>query len=216
MHDYWSKNMAKSSLYWVFALFLVVACQVEQKGLPILGPKTLVQKAIDGYKIGDTIYHQIPYFALINQEADTVGSDFLEGKPYIANFFFVNCPNICPAMTSNLWKIKQNLPDDFQMVSFTVNPEKDSPEVLKNYASKFNIDTKSWTFFTGDKTEIYELAAEGYFMHAQMDSLAPGGFLHSSQLILIDQKSRIRGLYDGLNPEDLEKLTLDAKKLHTK
>ncbi|MGB0881457.1 MAG: SCO family protein, partial [Vicingaceae bacterium] len=138
--------------------------------------------------------------------------DDLLGSIYIADFFFVTCPTICPKMTSNMGYIQKKFADkkDLKFISITVNPEHDSVEVLKEYAQKVHADTKSWSFLTGDKDKIYDLAFNGFFVNAQKDEIAPGGFLHSQLLVLIDRKGRIRGYFDGTVYSEMKKDLTDA------
>lgn len=95
---------------------------------------------------------------------------------------------------------------DFKLLSITVNPEHDTPEVLKEYAQKVHAMEDKWTFLSGDKDKIYDVAFNGYFVSAQKDSIAPGGFLHSANIILIDGKGRIRGYFDGTSASETNDL----------
>ncbi len=164
--------------------------------LSYIGPKEAVQNADGTY---DTLYHQIPYFEFTNQDGKKVTRDDLLGSVYIADFFFVTCPTICPKMTTNMKYIQDNFNDreGLRFISITVNPEHDTVEVLKNYAEMVHADTKNWDFLTGNKEAIYDVALNGFFVSAQKDEVAPGGFLHSQYLILIDKKGHIRGIFDG-------------------
>ena len=166
------------------------------KKLPIIGPKQAVLNSEGKY---DTVYHQIPYFEFTNQDGEKVTRDDLLGSVYIADFFFVNCPTICPKMATNMGYVQNKFENikDLRFISITVNPEEDSVTVLKNYAEKVHANTDTWDFLTGKKEEIYDVALNGFFVSAQKDEVAPGGFLHSQYFILIDKKGRIRGLFDG-------------------
>lgn len=164
--------------------------------LPKIGPKEAVQNADGSY---DTIYHKIPYFEFTNQDGKKVTRDDLLGSVYIADFFFVTCPTICPKMTTNMAYVQDKFKDrkDLRFISITVNPEHDTVEVLKEYAEMVHADTKSWDFLTGKKEDIYDVALNGFFVSAQKDEVAPGGFLHSQYFILVDKDGHIRGLFDG-------------------
>ena len=164
--------------------------------LPYIGPKEAVQNAEGSY---DTLYHKIPHFELTNQDGETITNDDLKGSVYVADFFFVTCPTICPKMTTNMKYIQDNFSDrkDLRFVSITVNPEHDTVEVLREYADMVHANTESWDFLTGSKEDIYDVALNGFFVSAQKDEVAPGGFLHSQYLILIDKEGHIRGLFDG-------------------
>jgi|TARA_B100001093_G_scaffold519883_1_gene611144 protein SCO1/2 len=173
--------------------------------------------------------HKIDEFSLINQNNQIVNSDSLNGNIYVANFFFTNCPNICPVMTKNISYLQSNLKvyPNIKFVSYTVDPVNDTPERFLEYIEEMrmkniNIDLKNWDFLTGEKNDIYKLAMS-YFANAKEDSIAPGGFLHSEYFILIDKEGRIRsgkdkfentiGAYDGTNEIHMKNLIDDVKVL---
>jgi len=173
--------------------------------------------------------HKIDDFSLINQNNQIVNNDSLSGNIYVANFFFTNCPNICPVMTKNISYLQSNLKvyPNIKFVSYTVDPVNDTPERFLEYIEEMrmkniNIDLKNWDFLTGEKNEIYKLAMS-YFANAKEDSIAPGGFLHSEYFLLIDKEGRIRsgkdkfentiGAYDGTNEIHMKNLIDDVKVL---
>ncbi len=173
--------------------------------------------------------HKIDDFSLINQNNQIINNDSLTGNIYIANFFFTNCPNICPVMTKNISYLQSNLKvyPNIKFVSYTVDPVNDTPERFLEYIEEMrmkniNIDLKNWDFLTGEKDEIYKLAMS-YFANAKEDSIAPGGFLHSEYFLLIDKEGRIRsgkdkfentiGAYDGTNEIHMKNLIDDVKVL---
>lgn len=177
--------------------------------LEYIGPKEVVLNDNGKY---DTNYHQIPYFEFINQDGKKVTRDDLLGHVYIADFFFATCPTICPKMTTNMSYIQNKFKDNknLRYLSITVNPEHDSVSVLRAYADKVHADTKSWDFVTGNKDSIYEIAFNGFFVSAQRDSIAPGGFLHSGMLILVDKNAHIRGYFDGTTHKEVKEQLIDA------
>ena len=179
------------------------------KRLPIIGPKEGVKNDDGTY---DTVYHTIPYFEFTNQDGKKVTRDDLLGSVYITDFFFVTCPTICPKMTTNMGYIQEKFKGtkDLRFISITVNPEHDNVEVLKEHAKLVHADTKTWDFLTGDKDKIYDVALNGFFVGAQKDSIAPGGFLHSQYLILVDKKGRIRGYFDGTIHKEVKEKLNDA------
>lgn len=164
--------------------------------LPKIGPKEAIKNADGTF---DTLYHTIPYFEFTNQDGKKVTRDDLLGHIYIADFFFVTCPTICPKMTTNMAYVQDKFKDKrgLRFISITVNPEHDTVEVLREYADKVHANTDTWDFLTGEKEAIYDVALNGFFVSAQKDEVAPGGFLHSQYFILIDKQGRIRGLFDG-------------------
>lgn len=157
---------------------------------------------------GDTLYHSIPDFSLRNQNGESFNRSDLNGKIVVADFFFATCPTICPKMATHMLEVQKHFydRDDFLLVSHTVNPEHDTVEVLKEYAKKVHADESIWHFLTGKKEDIYDLAFKGYFVNALPDEIAPGGFLHSQMLILLDKQGRIRGYFDGTSTSEVNDL----------
>ena len=178
--------------------------------------------------IGEADY-SIDDFSFINQDNDTITKDSLLGSIYVANFFFTSCPTICPTMTRNMSYLQDKLSvyPNIRFLSHTVDPYNDTPEKLSNYVrlmqqKNVSIDLTNWDFVTGDKDKLYESAAN-YFVNASVDSLAPGGFLHSEYFILIDKQGRVRsgidingnvvGAYDGTNEVQMKELINDINVL---
>lgn len=191
------------SLFWL----LLTTGKNNFKPLPFIGPVDVTEK-------GDTIHHAVPAFSFIDQEGKTKTDKNLEGKIYVANFFFVTCPSICPKMTDQLKRVqdanKGN--DELKILSHTVNPEQDSVSVLKEYAIKHGADNKQWWFLTGNKDSIYSIAATGYFVQAAQGKTA-NDFFHSQDLILVDKEKHIRAIRDGLDPADVDTLIDEIKLL---
>ena len=178
--------------------------------------------------IGEVDY-KIEDFSFVNQDNDTITQDSLTGSIYVANFFFTSCPSICPTMTRNMSYLQDKLSvfPNIRFLSHTVDPGNDTPEKLRSYVSlmqqkNININLSNWDFVTGDKDKLYESAAD-YFVNASVDSLAPGGFLHSEYFILIDKQGRVRsgidkngnavGAYDGTNEVQMKDLINDINVL---
>ena len=184
------------------------AVQAEKK-LPIFGMREYDEEK------KDTVYHTIPDFEFINQDGEKVNNETLKGKIYVADFFFTTCQTICPRMTSQLKRVSKQIEgwDDVMFVSYTVDPETDSVETLKAYANDNGINTKKWIFITGDEEEIHELGGSGYLLNVLRDSTAQGGFLHSELFILVDKERHIRGIYDGTNTEDVNRMMKEIQTL---
>lgn len=177
----------------------------EEKGnekLPYLGQHDLDEE-------GDTIYHTIPGFELLNQDSISFTHSELQDKIHVADFFFTSCETICPMMTSRMKKVAKHIAnmDDVRILSFSVDPEHDTPSVLKQYGEANGVDFKKWTFLTGDEAYIHELGGEAYLLNMMRDSASQGGFLHSEYFVLVDKNGRIRGMYDGTSDNDVERLT---------
>lgn len=181
------------------------------KKLEFFGPKAV------GDKPGDTLYHTIPPFEFIDQDGRPFGDKDLENKIYVANFFFTSCPSICPAMQTLMKKVQDEDDfkklNDFKSVSFTVDPDTDTPEKLKDFSKLIRADSSRWYFLTGDRDKIYDLAYKGFMANAMVDSAAAGGFLHSDIMILVDRDKHIRGIYEGTSLKDVKRLIDEIKVL---
>lgn len=203
----------------------IVSCQKSSKKLAYVGVKIETNYDDNGKLIIDTLKHKIPDFALINQDNDLVTNEKLKGKIYVADFFFTTCPSICKTMSGNMVELQKMMSgtNDFHIVSHSVNPEFDSPKVLRDYAEKMGAKTTNWDFLTGEKEAIYSLGLKGYFAEAEESELAPGGFLHTENFVLVDRLGYIRSrvdangnvkaVYDGTNSEDVKLLYQDIKTL---
>ncbi len=143
-------------------------------------------------------------FSFTNQNGETITNANYDGKVYLVEFFFTTCPTICPRMSRNLVDIQSHFEglDNFGIASFTINPETDTPEVLKEYATKYGVTNPNWNFLTGDQDAIYDLANVGFNLYAAQIDGAPGGFEHSGNFALIDQEGFIRSRKDQFgNPK---------------
>jgi protein SCO1/2 len=160
------------------------------------------------------VYFSVPDFEFVNQDSQRVNNKTFENKIYIADFFFTHCPTICPIMKKNLLRVQSAYKNNYTLgiLSHSIDTRHDSIPVLKKYSQQLHADTKQWHFVTGDKLQIYNIAEKGYYAAARPDSTAPGGYVHSGYLVLIDKKRHIRGLYDGTTDADTDKLIAD---IHT-
>ena len=143
-------------------------------------------------------------FSFTNQHGITISNKNYEGKVYLVEFFFTTCPTICPKMSRNLVDIQNTFPkrDDFGIASFTINPEYDSVETLKNYANQYGVTNPNWHFLTGNQDDIYNLANVGFNLYAAEVEGAAGGFEHSGNFALIDKEGYIRSRVDDFgNPK---------------
>ena len=141
---------------------------------------------------------KVPDFQFVNQNGDTISNKDYLGKVYVIEFFFTTCPSICPIMNKNLVEVENELGEnkDFGIVSISIDPQHDTPEVLKQYAENYGIDNPNWNFLTGDKEEIYKLANKGFGIFANTDETVPGGFAHSGMFALIDREGYVRSRSD--------------------
>ncbi|WP_242202857.1 SCO family protein [Aestuariivivens insulae] len=145
------------------------------------------------------VKRQVPSFSFTDQNGKTITNEDYLGKVYVIEFFFTTCPTICPRMNANLVQIQNtfNEFEDFGVASFTINPEHDTPEVLKAYADDYGITNPNWHLLTGDKDAIYKLANEGFYIYAAANEDVLGGFEHSGNFALIDKNGYIRSRKDS-------------------
>jgi protein SCO1/2 len=197
-------------LFFICAVIALVACGTETKKLPILGEKQLVEKKVDGKKVIDTVNHRVGRFSFHNQEGKEINEKTVAGKVYVADFFFTSCPSICPTVKAQMKRIhaKYKSNKDFLMLSYTIDPKRDTVERLEWYAKKLNIEPGNWHFLTGKYKDLTKMAAE-YLLSAQEDPNSPGGFDHSGYIALIDRQRQIRGFYDGTDPKKVDELIRD-------
>ena len=184
---------------------LAFSCSQEKK-LPFLGPKQVNAK-------GDTVYHQIPSFHFLNQDSVFVSEKDVEGKVYVADFFFTTCPTICPKMKTQMLRIYERYKDrdEVRIISHSIDPDFDTPNVLKDYAARLQVKAPKWNLLTGDKAAIYTLGQKSYMVSAQEDPNEAGGFVHSGAFILVDKNRHVRGIYDGTVEAEVNHLLEDME-----
>ena len=159
-------------------------------------------------------YGTVPAFNLVNQEGEPFGSDQLAGKIWIADFVFTMCPGPCPMISSRMSELQKPLEKtDIHLVSFTVDPERDTPEALRTYAEKLHAQPKRWDFLTGARPEIYALVRDGFKLAVSEADEETGVPVHSTRVVLVDRHGTIRGYYDALAPDAVTKLLADANHL---
>lgn len=158
--------------------------------------------------------HTVQGFSFTDQDGQTKTKADVQGKIYVAEYFFTTCTGICPKMNANMEKVyaKYKNKPDFLILSHTVDPEHDSVPVLKAYAEKHGADPKNWWFLTGNKKELYALARQGYLVD---DGTYTGDedFVHTQWFALVDKTGQIRGLYEGTKQQDVTKLIEDIERL---
>lgn len=197
------------------ALFLLsivfISCSSNSTKLPILGNREPVVRIVNGKQVTDTIYQTIPPFSFINQDKNVITEKDLKGKIYVADFFFTTCPSICPVMHRNMLNVyeKYRGNKDVKIVSHTIDYRHDTPEKLKEYATKLGIQGSQWEFLRGTRDSVYTIAEKSYLVAVNEDKNAPGGFVHQGWFILVDKQGRLRGAYDGTQEEQVKKLMSD-------
>lgn len=181
----------------IISLFL--ACETQPKELPIMGTKEITDT--------DTVYHTIPNFAFYNQDSVLVTNETFAGKNYVADFFFTSCPTICPKVKQQMLRIHEKYKSipEVELLSYTIDPKRDTVGKLKRYADNLGVTSEKWHFVTGEKDAIYGLS-DDYYSIVIEDADVPGGFDHSGYLILVDENRHIRSIVNGTDPEEVDKM----------
>jgi len=159
-------------------------------------------------------YSTVPSFQLVNQNGQAFGSAQIAGKIWIADFIYTTCPGPCPMISSRMSELQKPLEKtDVHLVSFSVDPEKDTPEVLRGYAEKLQAEPVRWDFLTGPKSTIYKLSHDGFKLAVSDGSDAEGIPVHSTRMVLVDRHGQIRGYYDAAEADAMTKLLADTNHL---
>lgn len=159
--------------------------------------------------------HTVSNFSFTDQHGRTITNDSLDGKIYVANFFFTTCEGVCPAMNRNVKEVYDALHQypNFMILSHTVDPSTDSVPVLEKYSEQWNANPYQWLFLTGPKKELYNMARRSYLLSVSSGNGGQSDFVHTQMLALVDGRGRIRGFYDGLKQKEINQLIKDAKQL---
>nr|WP_315213157.1 SCO family protein [uncultured Flavobacterium sp.] len=205
------KFFAVLFVFSVITISLFYSALKPAKTLPIYNPSDVNPELVDSTVQYISKYHTIADFSFVNQNGKTITQKDYEGKVYVADFFFTTCGSICPKMTTNLAEVQkavQNNPN-VMLLSHTVFPEIDSIPVLKAYAKKHGVIDSKWNLVTGDKKEIYTMARKSYLAVKLGKPSELYDMVHTENFVLIDQKRRVRGFYDGTKKEDMKQLIED-------
>lgn len=173
--------------FLIFAVVLSASC-ASNKPLPVLG--------------------EIPKFELTSQQGRKFGRTALEGHVWVADFIFTHCEGPCPRMSSHMHALQGKTDGDVKLVSFSVDPERDTPDALEQYGKQFGADDARWTFLTGDSNTLNMLDHDAFKLGelgANMD--------HSTRFVLVDKKGRIRGYYGIADGDPVARLARDAAQL---
>ncbi|MEN2415617.1 SCO family protein [Flavobacterium mesophilum] len=166
-----------------------------------------------------------PKFELTNQDGAKVSNETYKGKVYVLEFFFTTCPSICPKMNLSMLEIEKTFfgNPNFGIVSITIDPNHDTPKVLKDHAKLLGVKSSNWNFLTGDKATIMDLSNKGFNLYAGENDKVSGGFEHSGLFALIDKDGKIRCrkdefgnpilYYDGLDKKGVREIQEDIKVL---
>jgi protein SCO1/2 len=181
--------------------------------LKVYQPNEFTKELVDSTLQRVRKFHKISDFKLINQYGDTITQAHFKDKIYITDFFFTTCQTICPIMTEHMEIIQKEFKnnDDVMLLSHSVTPEIDDVERMRKYAEEHYAIKGKWHLVTGDKKEIYRLARKSYFTTKSEGDGGPYDMVHTENFVLIDKEKRIRGVYDGTNPEEIEQAIEDIK-----
>lgn len=190
---------------YILILSVLFGCQSNSEELPVLS-----------YKIDDDgkkVNYSVTYEGFTNQLSDSFSTKNIESKVFIANFFFTRCPSICPPMRNELLSIAGTFKsdEDFMIVSHTIDPDNDSVEVLKKYADVTEIPSNKWQFVRSSEENTREQANQ--YMTNFKPNEDGADFFHSSYVVLVDKKKQIRGFYNLLVVEEVERLKIDVRTL---
>ncbi|MBK9420585.1 MAG: SCO family protein [Flavobacteriales bacterium] len=192
------------------AMFLFWGSVGNYSYLPYIGEREALAP-------GDTAYFTVPPFHFTDEDGKPFTDKDVENKVLVVDFFFTRCTSICPKMSVQMQQLQLQLDgheyDDVLFLSHTVDPEHDTPEVLKAYAKRLEADPKRWKFLTGNAPDIYRQGNLGYLLSASAGSSAAENFVHSPQFVLVDKRHHIRGMYDGTSTDAMRDLMTDLNML---
>ena len=203
----------------LIVLCVLAACKQSPKrsSMPFINQPDFTPEWI---AVEDSTYaqiHRIPAFSFIDQNGETVTEKTVEGKIYVADFFFTRCVSICPKMTANLLAVQKHFANDpdVMILSHSVTPDMDSVPVLHKYAQDRGVvNNGKWRMLTGKQEDIYQLAKKEYYAGDTIGYYQTGNeFLHTENFILVDQKRRIRGVYNGTLEVEIERIIEDIETL---
>lgn len=181
--------------------------------LPVFQPSEVNPELVDSTMQYVRRYHKIADFELVNQNGDTITQADYAEKIYVADFFFTTCVTICPIMTGSMLNLQNALKNDpeVKLLSFTVTPKIDDVARLKEYALEKGVNPEKWNLLTGSKKEIYALARKSYLVTKTQGNGGDYDMIHTENFVLVDKEKRIRGYYDGTDPESMQQLLKDIE-----
>lgn len=190
-----------------------------QKPLPVINPVDLKEEMVDPELLRIGYGHTIGDFSFTDQDGAVFSRKEVKGKIFVAEYFFTTCGTICPKMNQQMQRVhaafKNNA--EVEILSFTVNPEIDTVEQMKRYATAHHASSDQWHFLTGKKEELYHLARTSFFVlkpaEAQNQGDVGSDFIHTNNFVLVDKNLRIRGYYDGTSAKEVNKLIADISLL---
>jgi protein SCO1/2 len=212
-------------IHWFIVIFVLAIpfayyyVAPKQKQLPIINPVDVNDSLVDTELLRKGFGHTIGDFKFLNQNGKTLSSTDIDGKIWVAEYFFTTCGSICPKMNQQMKRVQSAFRGDDNLVilSFTVTPEIDTVEQMKKHADFLGAELPQWQLLTGDKKELYNLARKSFFLlkPAETENMGDAGndFIHTNNFVLVDQERRIRGYYDGTNAKEVNKMMNDIERL---
>ena len=187
---------------WFYSLFFLVL---------IIGFYFMLTKIIPGFgKVSLPVLNKVQSFSFLDQDSERITNREVEGKVYIAEFFFTTCHGICPKMNTNLLAVYEKYKNepDFLILSHTVDPYTDSVGRLKHYADSLGVDARHWIFLTGKKDSLYQAARASYLLDDPKNNFSPIAeqFIHTQFFALVDKKGQVRSIIDGLEKSELSEM----------
>lgn len=202
-------------LFSIITILLFYNALKPKKSLPIYNPSDVNPELVDSTVQFISKYHTIAPFSFANQNGKIITQKDYEGKIYVADFFFTTCKSICPKMTTNLVDVQKAFLNNpkVKLLSFTVMPDIDSVEVLKEYAQLNGVNGAKWNLVTGNKKAIYTMARKSYLAVKQGKPEELYDMVHTENFVLVDTQKRVRGFYDGTKKEEVQRLIQDIQYL---
>lgn len=197
----------KKKLLWIGGFFIVLMAAFY----------FFLFAGTDYYKAKLPVLNYVQNFSFTDQNGKQLTQKNVEGKVYVAEYFFTTCKGICPKMNANMKTVYDKFKNesDFAIISHTCMPETDSVPLMKAYSQKMGADSSNWHFVTGSKDSLYKMARESYLLDNEKNNSLniKDQFIHTQFFALVDKEGRLRGVYDGLKNDELEKLSKDIKDL---
>ncbi len=197
----------KKKLLWIGGFFIVLMAAFY----------FFLFAGTDYYKAKLPVLNYVQNFSFTDQNGKQLTQKNVEGKVYVAEYFFTTCKGICPKMNANMKTVYDKFKNesDFAIISHTCMPETDSVSLMKAYSQKMGADSSNWHFVTGSKDSLYKMARESYLLDNEKNNSMniKDQFIHTQFFALVDKEGRVRGVYDGLKNDELEKLARDIKDL---
>lgn len=203
--------------FWVMGVLSVIIVSLfysalkPKKSLKIFNPADVNPELVDSTVQYISKYHTIADFSFTNQNGKTITQKEYEGKIYVADFFFTTCGSICPKMTTNLVAVQKEFLNNpkVMLLSHSVLPDTDDVAKLKEYAIKNGVNDTKWNLVTGDKKAIYIMARKSYLAVKLGNPKELYDMVHTENFVLVDEKKRVRGFYDGTNSDEIKRLIAD-------